>query len=700
MQVSAPPPPIMNWADTLPKSLTARHDGVATVLKYQPGGKGARNSSELVGVVVAGGRSSEETSLDTVEFYECKLRRWWQFPPLSMPRCGCMVATVNHNIFVAGGIHEENQLDCVEKYAFGTGAQQWEVVASMSSPRWYGALVGLPRHNLVLVVGGRNDAWKELATVEAYNIEKNTWLPLQSMSTPRFGCAAVALSHSKILVLGGYNGKEWTTTGEVYDFETDKWTSTDVTPMPHAVRFCVAATVVQSGKFVFVSGQIHIDASDKTLMQCYNVDENKWAVLNCSKDLSGSALASIGQHLFALGGFNTPSAAPASADNGADDQNNIISQLTRSWKLSDIDFSRLWTDGSKTVPRVRDPQHHDDNHTQAQYGHRNQFQQTGGYVVTSLVAVPVDDPSPPASVISSGLQSHPNNVRGSFGFISSAASASQQDMDARSAAESSHQHFARQPDAPFGAPPVYGSSQYSLSAQSVSTPIPQGPVGALAATSASSMFNSSMSVASSHSETPRRMVEAESMTDNYGAPVVYTGQVAERSGKPDGKGRMTWTSTGDIYVGSFRNGSRDGNGRMTYKNGDTFQGIYKDDQRDGHGVFNYVKEHRTYDGLYVDDEQEDVNGTMTWNNGTIYIGQFRQSKRTGKGMVRFPNQVKYTGDFVNGKYHGFGICKFSDGSVYDGQWRKGKAHGQGKLVDARGRVVHDGGWINDGPLYG
>jgi hypothetical protein len=687
------PPNSMIWKNNLPKSLTPRQDGVATLLKCNTGGRGG--SSQFVGVVLVGGRAMGQNSLDTVELYECRLRRWWSVPPLRTPRCGCMAMTLNNALIVAGGVHQDQQLDSAEKYTFGAKKQEWEPIARMPTPRWYGAAVGLSRHNLILLVGGRDDSWNELATVDAYNVEKNVWMPLESMGTPRFGCAAVSLSHSKVLVLGGFDGKDWITTCELYDYDSDTWSSSKIARMPIPVRFCVAATIVDEGKFVFVSGQVDDETyTNGGLMQCYNVKENKWAVLQCPKGLTACSLASFGQHLFALGG-STFSSQPAVGDFG-DDQDTTISQETRSWKISDMDFAQLWNDEDHPTQIHQQPRAQPTSSTRQTTQLLQLSNQSGGsseYMETSIVAVAVNNHAPTAPVMSDPVVQHHQSM--AYPSLMTRSSSAMSTTES-SVAGSSHPMYASQPESSISNQSMFGAIGGGAGMFPTPTLLSMNHV----ATTAMTIYQSNMSVVSGLSEGPRRLVEVESILDNYSVPVVYTGQVSERSGRPDGRGRMTWTTTGDIYEGSFRNGSRDGNGRMTYKNGDTFQGIYKDDQREGHGVYHYLKEHRTYDGLYADDEQEDINGTMTWKNGTIYIGQFKQSRRSGKGMVRFPNQVKYTGDFVNGKYHGFGVCKFGDGSVYEGQWRKGKAHGQGKLVNAQGQVVHDGLWVNDGPVFG
>ena len=698
---------------------------------------GGRASNELTGVVVVGGRSPQEDFLDTVEMFEWRLRRWWKLPSMTTPRSGCMATTINGNIFVAGGYHNERQLNSAEMYSFGGDSQKFEPLADMPTSRWHGVAVPLPRHNVVLVVGGRDDSWNELATMDAYNIEKNTWVAMENMKTPRFGCAAVALSHSKVLVIGGFDGKEWTTSNELYDFESDTWTSTKIAPMPHRVRFCVAATVVQDGKYVFVSGQAdHGDTSDGSLVQCYNVNEDRWAVLH-SEDLGGCAIAAIGENMFALGGLKSVSSKAASAEENADDEDSIISQDTRSWKVTDMNFAQLWGDEyelptsapqqrardelptpapqqrardelptSSSPQSAREPQPQDEPSVQESH-HDNATvpEQHMGYLETMVVAVPVNHDSPPASVVSGNV----HNQQASF-MPQPPALHHGMDFDNNSIASSQWQYSTHQvppqPMHPAALPPMPVAHQSSIPGPP-SVPYYPPPSPAYSApfrtgVAASSIVPSNMSVAASsvtsgQSDYSRRVVESESIFDNYGAPVVYTGQVCARTGKPHGKGRMTWTKTGDIYVGNFVKGARDGNGRMMYRNGDTFQGTYRDDQREGSGVYTYHKDGRTYDGIYVDDEQEDTNATMTWKNGTIYIGQFKQSKRTGKGMVRFPNQVKYSGDFLDGLYHGMGVCHFADASVYTGEWRKGRAHGQGKLVNKRGRVIHDGRWVNDGP---
>lgn len=196
----------------------------------------------------------------------------------------------------------------------------------------------------------------------------------------------------------------------------------------------------------------------------------------------------------------------------------------------------------------------------------------------------------------------------------------------------------------------------------------------------------------------RRKVENHAIMDNFGVPVTYTGYLSSDSGRPHGKGRLTYNLTGDQYEGKFEMGARQGRGRMVYSNGDIFVGLFVDDKREGKGLYRY-RDGRTYHGNYVYDLAEDERGMMKWKDGTYYEGSFYKSKRTGKGRITFPSGVVYEGDFVNGKYHGTGECRFADGSVYQGQWKHGKAHGMGKLTDSKGNTVHDGKWVNDSPVY-
>jgi hypothetical protein len=50
----------------------------------------------------------------------------------------------------------------------------------------------------------------------------------------------------------------------------------------------------------------------------------------------------------------------------------------------------------------------------------------------------------------------------------------------------------------------------------------------------------------------------------------YEGQW-NSEGRPDGKGKMTYTS-GNVYIGEFKNGFKSGNGVLKYATGDTYKG--------------------------------------------------------------------------------------------------------------------------------
>lgn len=98
-----------------------------------------------------------------------------------------------------------------------------------------------------------------------------------------------------------------------------------------------------------------------------------------------------------------------------------------------------------------------------------------------------------------------------------------------------------------------GSVAASAMDESTVHPWLYGPSG-----SASVAASVARSVAASTTTTTtnRRKVEDEPLLDNFGVQVRFTGYIHGESGRPQGKGRMTWTVTGDRYEGRFEQGGK------------------------------------------------------------------------------------------------------------------------------------------------
>jgi hypothetical protein len=272
----------------LPSCSLARQDAAST---------GVAQDDNVVGLVLIGGRSPDEASLNSVEMFEWSSQRWWTLPSLVNARCGCAITALERTIYVLGGLgaSHEQHASC-ESFTFGQD-KEWNTtsILPMPSPRWYAAAVSFPLHQDIVILGGRNDRWQELKTVEAYDLQANEWQSLAPMSTPRFGCGATRIAASKILVAGGFDGSSWLNSAEIYDHETNEWMS--AANMPEAMEFCVATTLGE-GQYVLVSGK----AQKGTPFFVYNIAQDKWTTLETGVNLSGGSMAAVGTKVLTVDG--------------------------------------------------------------------------------------------------------------------------------------------------------------------------------------------------------------------------------------------------------------------------------------------------------------------------------------------------------------------------------------------------------------
>ena len=124
----------------------------------------------------------------------------------------------------------------------------------------------------------------------------------------------------------------------------------------------------------------------------------------------------------------------------------------------------------------------------------------------------------------------------------------------------------------------------------------------------------------------------------------------------------TWTNcigtfaftTGDKYVGEYRDGRYHGQGAYTFANGNKHVGEYRDGMRNG-------------------------QGTYTFSNGDKYVGEYRDGRYHGQGTFSYANGSRHVGEYRDGRYHGQGTFYRSDGSVLQsGFWENGKFVGSGR----------------------
>jgi hypothetical protein len=108
-------------------------------------------------------------------------------------------------------------------------------------------------------------------------------------------------------------------------------------------------------------------------------------------------------------------------------------------------------------------------------------------------------------------------------------------------------------------------------------------------------------------------------------------------------------------------------GAATYSSGDKYVGDFRDGKYHGQGNF-------------------------TRTDGAKYVGQFRAGKPHGEGTGNFSDGDKYVGEHRNGKFHGQGTYTLVNGDKYVGEFRDDNYHGYGILTYADGGPPLEGVW--------
>lgn len=93
-------------------------------------------------------------------------------------------------------------------------------------------------------------------------------------------------------------------------------------------------------------------------------------------------------------------------------------------------------------------------------------------------------------------------------------------------------------------------------------------------------------------------------------------------------------------------------------------------------------------------DQFSCHGLVT-TYGKCYSGELRK-KYQGQGtLLIYDGDACYDGQFKNGKFHGRGVLAYKDNTIYEGEFNENLRHGQGKMISPAGRIIREGGWIND-----
>ena len=143
--------------------------------------------------------------------------------------------------------------------------------------------------------------------------------------------------------------------------------------------------------------------------------------------------------------------------------------------------------------------------------------------------------------------------------------------------------------------------------------------------------------------------------------VLYRGELMD--GEKSGKGEEE--SNEGTFVGNFYHDKKNGKGKMVYKlSGDIYEGDYKNDLFDGKGHYIWKTTGQEYTGDYKSGVMHG-KGLFEWSGGEFYKGDFVNGKKEGEGELHMGNGRSYIGPFTNGRPNGIGI--FDNGENFKGE---------------------------------
>ena len=117
-------------------------------------------------------------------------------------------------------------------------------------------------------------------------------------------------------------------------------------------------------------------------------------------------------------------------------------------------------------------------------------------------------------------------------------------------------------------------------------------------------------------------------------------------------GTYTWSS-GDQYVGEYKDDKRHGQGTYTYANGNQYVGAFKDNKRNGQGTYTWGQNSEYAGDQYVGawkDSKMHGQGTYTYAEGDQYVGAFKDDSMHGQGTFTYADGTTERGYYMNSEY--------------------------------------------------
>ncbi len=202
------------------------------------------------------------------------------------------------NVYAIGGRGPAGVLQNLDRYTPATDT--WTSLPLMPTAR--AGLASARVGDSIYAIGGRTTtlpcAGGELATVERYDVASQTWTTVAPLPSARSDLAAMTKG-GKIYVFGGCASSVFLSNVDVYDPETDTWSTTPTDlPTPRASMYQVG----KKGSTIYVIGGF-AGGPPLAVNEAYKVPQDAWST--ASPMITARAemgVASHGGRIYTIGG--------------------------------------------------------------------------------------------------------------------------------------------------------------------------------------------------------------------------------------------------------------------------------------------------------------------------------------------------------------------------------------------------------------
>ena len=244
--------------------------------------------------IAGGGRLSTVQARATVDIYDLNTQEWTH-DKLSVAREIISGVSCGSKVIFAGGYDFDKLVPFSDVDVYDTITKKWTTL-QLSVPRF--GIGTFSYENQVMFAGGLNGfdpaTQKFYSLVEIYNFDTQKWTTTSlSEAKTAFGAA---VSGSNIYIVGGLTQGSVSNKIEIYDFKTGEW-SLKTLPVAHGWVSAVAI-----GNKLIIAGGITANNLPTDRVDIYDVETGEWTVSSLSTARATNSVTVCDKAFFAGGG--------------------------------------------------------------------------------------------------------------------------------------------------------------------------------------------------------------------------------------------------------------------------------------------------------------------------------------------------------------------------------------------------------------